>query len=108
MHARVVLGVGKGVLFREVSSVQECPYKEVALYVETNVFLKLFQLLLDHTLVLWAGKWTQFRRNSRHLVTIPAEPRTHTHIHKHTHTHTQHTRGDNDKSKSSGLITHSW
>ena len=28
MHARVVLGVGKGVLFREVSSVQECPYDE--------------------------------------------------------------------------------
>ena len=28
MHARVVLGVGKGVLFREVSSVQECPYRE--------------------------------------------------------------------------------
>ena len=27
MHARVVLGVGKGVLFREVSSVQECPHK---------------------------------------------------------------------------------
>ena len=26
MHARVVLGVGKGVLFREVSSVQECPH----------------------------------------------------------------------------------
>ena len=25
MHARVVLGVGKGVLFREVSSVQKCP-----------------------------------------------------------------------------------
>ena len=25
MHARVVLGVGKGVLFREVSSTQECP-----------------------------------------------------------------------------------
>ena len=25
MHARVVLGVGKGVLFREVSSVQEFP-----------------------------------------------------------------------------------
>ena len=36
MHARVVLGVGKGVLFREVSSVQECPYiereREVPLY----------------------------------------------------------------------------
>ena len=35
MHARVVLGVGKGVLFREVSSVEECPYieREVPLYV---------------------------------------------------------------------------
>ena len=28
MGARVVLGVGKGALFREVSSVQECPYRE--------------------------------------------------------------------------------
>ena len=28
MHARVVLGVGKCVLFREVSSVQECPHRE--------------------------------------------------------------------------------
>ena len=28
MHARVVLGVGKGVLFREVSSVQEYPHRE--------------------------------------------------------------------------------
>ena len=28
MHARVVLGVGKGVLFIEVSSVQECPHRE--------------------------------------------------------------------------------
>ena len=28
MHARVVLGVGKGVLFRAVSSVQECPHRE--------------------------------------------------------------------------------
>ena len=32
MHARVVVGVGKGVLFREVSSVQRCPYREVPLY----------------------------------------------------------------------------
>ena len=31
MHARVVLGVGKGVLFREVSSVQECPHRWVPL-----------------------------------------------------------------------------
>ena len=28
MHARVVLGVGKGVLFREVSSVQGYPHRE--------------------------------------------------------------------------------
>ena len=28
MHARVVLGVGKGVLFREMSSVQECSHRE--------------------------------------------------------------------------------
>ena len=28
MHARVVLGVGKGVLSREVSSVQECPHRK--------------------------------------------------------------------------------
>ena len=28
MHARVVVGVGKGVLFREVSSVQECSHRE--------------------------------------------------------------------------------
>ena len=36
MHARVVLGVGKGVLFREVSSVQECPHREreIPLYIQ--------------------------------------------------------------------------
>ena len=28
MHARVVLGVGKGVLFREVYSFPECPHRE--------------------------------------------------------------------------------
>ena len=28
MHARVVLGATKSVLFREVSSVQECPHRE--------------------------------------------------------------------------------
>ena len=32
MHARAVVGVGKGALFREVSSVQECPHTEVPLY----------------------------------------------------------------------------
>ena len=30
---RVVLGVGKGVLFREVSSVRGCPYRGVPLYI---------------------------------------------------------------------------
>ena len=33
LHARVVVGVGKGVLFREVSSVQGCPYRGVPLYI---------------------------------------------------------------------------
>ena len=37
----MVLGVGKGVLFREVSSVQECPHREreVPLYIiqDTNI-----------------------------------------------------------------------
>ena len=32
-YARVVVGVGKGVLYREVSSVQGCPYRGVPLYI---------------------------------------------------------------------------
>ena len=39
MHARVVLGVGKGVLFREVSSVQECPHRERGSTVIQNILL---------------------------------------------------------------------
>ena len=35
MHARVILEVGKGVLVREVSSVQVCPYRGVPLYICT-------------------------------------------------------------------------
>ena len=34
MHARVVLGATKGVLFREVSSVQGCPYRSVPHYIQ--------------------------------------------------------------------------
>ena len=33
MHASVVLGVGKGVLLREVSSVHGCSYGEVPLHI---------------------------------------------------------------------------
>ena len=40
MHARVVLGVGKGVLFREVSSVQECPHRERGSTVFISVCLR--------------------------------------------------------------------
>ena len=36
MHARVVPGVGVGVLFREVSSVHECPCK---IYFDVTGFL---------------------------------------------------------------------
>ena len=42
MHARVVLGVGKGVLFREVSSVQGCPYRNVPLYCLLSAFCVLY------------------------------------------------------------------
>ena len=42
MHARVVLGVGKGVLLREVSSIQGCP-STVYLYTCINV-VKPFSL----------------------------------------------------------------
>ena len=39
MDTRVVLVVGKGVLFREVSSIiQECPYREVPLYYLVSYF----------------------------------------------------------------------
>ena len=33
MYARVVLGAAKSVPFREVSSIQGCPYREVPLYI---------------------------------------------------------------------------
>ena len=39
MYARVVLGVGKGVLFREVSSTQECPYRRVPLYYPSILYI---------------------------------------------------------------------
>ena len=43
MDARVVLGVGKVVLFRDVSSVQECPYKWVPIMCYRNrVYIKLY------------------------------------------------------------------
>ena len=42
MQEWYILGVGKGVLFREVSSVQECPHREreVPLYLQ-NRYLSL-------------------------------------------------------------------
>ena len=36
MHARVVLGVGKGVLFREVSSFQGCPYTKYPFSIDAH------------------------------------------------------------------------
>ena len=48
MHARVVLGVGKGVLFREVSSVQECPHRErgSTVYPTAVVYCYVISILL--------------------------------------------------------------
>ena len=37
MHAIAILGVGKGVLFREVPSVQECPYRDILCCSEENL-----------------------------------------------------------------------
>ena len=34
MYARVVLGATKSVPFREVSSIQGCPYRGVPLYID--------------------------------------------------------------------------
>ena len=46
MQEWYILGVGKGVLFREVSSVQECPHREreeeVPLYSVSYLSLPLF------------------------------------------------------------------
>ena len=47
MHARVVLGVGKGVLFREVSSVQECPHREREVPLYAYASLALFTATLS-------------------------------------------------------------
>ena len=43
MHARVVLGVGKGVLFREMPSVQECPLSRI------NVAFSIIHTVLVYT-----------------------------------------------------------
>ena len=53
MHARVVLGVGKGVLFREVSSVQGSGVEPLSI-----IFYPLGyvwrQLLVYHVSLLWS------------------------------------------------------
>ena len=43
----MVLGVGKGVLFREVSSVQECPHKERGSTVHTHTHT--YSVRLSHS-----------------------------------------------------------
>ena len=37
-----ILGVGKGALFREVSSVQECPHRERDIHTQNNYIQYLF------------------------------------------------------------------
>ena len=48
MHARVVLGVGKGVLFREVSSFQEYPHRERFYYAQFSLYAYILYLLSLH------------------------------------------------------------
>ena len=61
MHARVVVGVGKGVLFREVSSVQECPHRERGstvyhmVYFETGLYtMNLSLSILFRICIRWS------------------------------------------------------
>ena len=93
VHARVVLGVGKGVLFREVSSVQECPHRERGSTVYQkfiDVTLFLVNSVSEFSIIV------QFDEDSKNcselLVSYRSTPHsptlTHPHTHTPTHTHT--------------------
>ena len=85
MHARVVLGVGKGVLFREVSSVQECPHRER----DSTVYQKFIDVTLF--LVNSVSEFSiivQFDEDSKNCSELLVSYRSYTHPHTHTLTHT--------------------
>ena len=89
MHARVVLGVGKGVLFREVSSFQECPHREsVNIHVYT-VHTQIVFFFIDTRItpvakrrkdlsVVTTTTTTPTHRVSTHTTTPPHTPTNHT------------------------------
>ena len=92
MHARVVLGVGRGVLFREVSSVQECPHRERGSTVYQkfiDVTLFLVNSVSEFSIIV------QFDEDSKNcselLVSYRSTPHaptlTHPPTHPHSHTH---------------------
>ena len=83
--ARVVLGVGKGVLFREVSSVQECPHRERGSTV--------YQKFIDVTLFLANSVSefsiiVQFDEDSKNCSELLVSYRSYTPTHTHSPTHT--------------------
>ena len=87
MHARVVLGVGKGVLFREVSSVQECPHRE------RERGFTVYQKFIDVTLFLVNSVseftiFVQFDEDSKNCSELLVSYRSYTHTHTPTHPHT--------------------
>ena len=106
MHARVVLGVGKGVLFREVSSVQECPHRErgstecvYIIYVHYNQLLYIMQeCVISCVSTIDSSRHLLGDANGRLLMlfieTDQVKPEiiyTHTLTLTHTHIHTTHT-----------------
>ena len=66
MHARVVLGVGKGVLFREVSSVKECPHRERGSTVNTVVHTVRTTYILIVQMVSVRVRWEEVERRLKH------------------------------------------
>ena len=100
MHARVVLGVGKGVLFREVSSVQECPHRERERFhcIPKDVTLFLVNSVSEFKIIV---QFDQESKNCSELLVsynnfidlthTPSHTHPHTHTHSLTHTLTHHT-----------------
>ena len=86
MHTRVVLGVGKGVLFREVSSVRECPHREreVPLYPSLPPSFPPSQGGHGQSLWVWGMDWgmqwptvNMTSLGSPHLISAQTTPRPH-------------------------------
>ena len=79
MYARVVLGATKSVPFREVSSIQGCPYRGVPLYNTPLSHITYYTCAVTHS---------AFTNSLTYVIIQSVHSHTHTHSHAHTHTHT--------------------